>query len=1129
MFQLSKEKLLGAIKSGDTQAAAAVLEEYIGNHGLALQLMLSGVEKKNDLSAGIIDKIKRTLADIDLLTDEKRAEALSQLFKTQELCEDRITFEAPKNPVTLTGHQWYDRDADGSIKNWVEDKGIDPITGETVNITDYINTEVFAREILRYPLHKNKKLSTKIAQIIELINADKRTLVDALSLAIELKQPEIAESLLMFIPASDVTSDAGTTLLVLAIQHTQDKLANELIKRGAKLDSALSFSRKNNNHSLTQLLEQKIASLQQDLLKAVTENKPRKVRQLLRLGASINHVTKDGKTLLHVAASGGCSEVAQYLIIKGAPVNARSNDGLTPLHLASQNGNRDTIQCMLKNQPESTRISLAGENKEATLRELLGIEGAIRCSLSQVAAQTPVTGDGETWYDHDRLKQWLAIDSVDPATRQQATIEDYASLADIADLILHPNAHIGRYPRLVKFIQQTEQRVQKREERCCLTRSDYIEILAAHPETYLPTQLDHIKKTTSDSVPLIYIAAKKGHEKLVDFLIQAGESLEEAMSFAQKEEDSDTVAELQSTQRRMGEAFLDAAERGKNHTLDILLKSGIRKPASSDPLLEKALCVAVEAGHTETAELLLRSGARLNMALEIAKHEKTPSDTVISHIESKIKAAKLAELTAAAKQGNKAKIKALVRNGMNIGAAIAHLQSTTLRLKPKRRKHIRIQSAIKQLQKQADALGQRLLDKNTLSKPETVRALLEQGASPDLQDARRNSTPLHIAANNNNQEAVRLLLLHKADTNKKNREGDSPLFRILRKRGDHRRIVELFAPSKADLEAASLKVFGVMGRTLLNYQLDVHNKLFSAIENENLDELTATLQEHPNTSIIGEDSALALKAAYKKNNRNIALAIANHLRAAKERAPYFTQFIHDALSIAAKAGHTEAMQALSPDLSQHAPALMYQACLTDDIKTIQALKTLSIDYLDERRCHYKWGEQVQPMCDWNKGTRIKTMKLLGLRGPLKNLRATPLLLAAKKGSIAVFMLLLKTKLDIYIAELDTRSEYKRYKTIFGKSVGQGYSTAENKRAAAYLECVLTGNDDLPNLSNREADALKKGELGRIANICRKIDDFFSEEHNYGSRLKREVMKGKPFVASSNSSGGGGGGGGGVQP
>ncbi|KAI1455732.1 hypothetical protein F4805DRAFT_434676 [Annulohypoxylon moriforme] len=68
----------------------------------------------------------------------------------------------------------------------------------------------------------------------------------------------------------------------------------------------------------------------------------------------------DGNTLLHLAASGGCDILAEYLISKGVPVDKRNSYGMTALHLACLFGRILAVGTLLKMGSSPTELSPEG-------------------------------------------------------------------------------------------------------------------------------------------------------------------------------------------------------------------------------------------------------------------------------------------------------------------------------------------------------------------------------------------------------------------------------------------------------------------------------------------------------------------------------------------------------------------------------------------------------------------------------------------------------------------------------------------------------------------------------------------------------------------------------------------------
>lgn len=70
---------------------------------------------------------------------------------------------------------------------------------------------------------------------------------------------------------------------------------------------------------------------------AVKTNNQPMMENLLKRGADIDTVLNDGTTLLHIAAQAGCAPMVDLILRKGkTPVNAQNDAGDTPLHSAAQ-------------------------------------------------------------------------------------------------------------------------------------------------------------------------------------------------------------------------------------------------------------------------------------------------------------------------------------------------------------------------------------------------------------------------------------------------------------------------------------------------------------------------------------------------------------------------------------------------------------------------------------------------------------------------------------------------------------------------------------------------------------------------------------------------------------------------
>jgi ankyrin repeat protein len=74
---------------------------------------------------------------------------------------------------------------------------------------------------------------------------------------------------------------------------------------------------------------------------------PPMVAELLRAGANVNAVQREGSTALHVAAECGYVESLQMLLGAGAGVHMRDSTGRTALHCAAREGHVAAVEALL--------------------------------------------------------------------------------------------------------------------------------------------------------------------------------------------------------------------------------------------------------------------------------------------------------------------------------------------------------------------------------------------------------------------------------------------------------------------------------------------------------------------------------------------------------------------------------------------------------------------------------------------------------------------------------------------------------------------------------------------------------------------------------------------------------------
>ena len=116
----------------------------------------------------------------------------------------------------------------------------------------------------------------------------------------------------------------GSTPLHLAITEKKLELVKKLLKKGAHLENK-------DDDGYT------------PLLKAVRDNAPEDIIDvLLEHGANVQ-VVVDRKTALHFAAQRGKENLMKRMIKSGLSVDVQDKDGWRPLHAAAHYGSKDAV------------------------------------------------------------------------------------------------------------------------------------------------------------------------------------------------------------------------------------------------------------------------------------------------------------------------------------------------------------------------------------------------------------------------------------------------------------------------------------------------------------------------------------------------------------------------------------------------------------------------------------------------------------------------------------------------------------------------------------------------------------------------------------------------------------------
>lgn len=107
--------------------------------------------------------------------------------------------------------------------------------------------------------------------------------------------------------------------------------------------------------------DKKSATISQDMVRAIVQDKPSDVKTLLDQGEPLD-AKQNGQTALHIAAMNGKVDVLTVLIARGANVNLQDDNGITPLMLAARDGRVEAVQALIAQGAKVQIQDKLGEN-----------------------------------------------------------------------------------------------------------------------------------------------------------------------------------------------------------------------------------------------------------------------------------------------------------------------------------------------------------------------------------------------------------------------------------------------------------------------------------------------------------------------------------------------------------------------------------------------------------------------------------------------------------------------------------------------------------------------------------------------------------------------------------------------
>jgi ankyrin repeat protein len=546
---------------------------------------------------------------------------------------------------------------------------------------------------------------------------------------------------------------------------------------------------------------------QKDILRIVIDTLEHKY------GLNMYSKNERGETALHLAAIYGKTNAIHMLLEKGASVNVVTANNKTPLHLALENGHGQIANLLteknLKHYWSRKNVKTAETSTEKRTF-LVDFENKNELRL-HLAVYSGNAKRVKFLIEHGEI-----VDSVTNMHETPLHVAAIKGNADIAELLieqgasvnavttdnqtpLHRAAHYGN-------LETAQLLIEKGASVNAFTMNDLTPLhyaaLSGNSEivALLIDKGASVNAVTTDNETPLHSAAHCGNSKTAELLIEKGASVnalaidnQTPLHWAAQKENSETTELLIEKGASVNAPTIDnqtplhwAAQKGNSETAKLL----IEKKASCNALTtdnQTPLHWAAQCGNSKTTELLIEKGASVNA---LAKNKVTPlhhaafsghSETAQILIE---KGASVNALTIdnqsplhwAAQKINSETAELLIEKGAFVNALTTDNQTPLHWAAQKGNSEI----AELLIEKGASCNALTIDNQTPLhwaaqcGNSKTIELLIEKGASVKALTI-DNQTPLHWAAQKGNSETAELLIEKGAPVNALTTDNQTPL------------------------------------------------------------------------------------------------------------------------------------------------------------------------------------------------------------------------------------------------------------------------------------------------------------------------------------------------------------------